>query len=77
MSTAAEDSMKPRDLADSMSSATASTTFTLPVTEARAKAREIINRGASNGLVPIVENWRQHSDGQIEFTVRKLQTPST
>ena len=69
--------MKPRDLADSMSSATASTTFTLPVTEARAKAREIINRGASNGVVRIVENWRQHSDGQIEFTVRKLRTPGT
>jgi hypothetical protein len=68
--------MRPHDLADSMSSATASTTFTLPVAEARAKVREIINRGASNGLIPIVENWRQHSDGKIEFTVRNLRTSS-
>jgi hypothetical protein len=69
--------MKPRDLADSMSSAAASTTFTLPVTEARAKAREIINRGGSNGLIPIVESWRQQADGQIEFTVRNLRALST
>jgi hypothetical protein len=69
--------VRPRDLADSMSSATASTTFTLPVAEARAKVREIINRGASNGLISIVENWRQHADGQIEFTVQNLRASST
>ena len=46
--------------------------FTLPLDAARNKAREIINRPAPSGLVPIVENWRQLPDGQIEFTVRCL-----
>jgi hypothetical protein len=45
----------------------------LPVGEARTKAREIINQASSNGIIPVVENWRQRSDGQIEFTVRKLR----
>jgi hypothetical protein len=65
--------MRPRDLADRMSNATAWTTFTLPVAEARVKAREIINRVSGNGGIPVIENWRQRSDGQIEFTVRTLR----
>ena len=65
--------MRPRDLASGMSSATGRTTFTLPVAEARTKAREIINRVPTNGIIPIIENWRQRSDGQIEFTVRSLR----
>jgi hypothetical protein len=64
--------MRPRDLATGMASATGRTTFTLPVAEARTKAREIINRAPTNGTIPIIENWRQRSDGQIEFTVRSL-----
>ena len=65
--------MRPRDLASGMPSATGRTTFTLPVAEARTKAREIINRVPTNGIIPIIENWRQRSDGQIEFTVRSLR----
>jgi hypothetical protein len=63
--------MKPRDLADGMSSAIA--TFTLPIAEARTKAREVINRPPTDGIIPVVENWHLVSDGQIEFTVRNLQ----
>jgi hypothetical protein len=65
--------MQPRNLVDRMSNATARTTFTLPVAEARVKAREIINGVSGNGNIPVVENWRQRSDGQIEFTVRTLR----
>jgi hypothetical protein len=63
--------MRPRDLADEMSNA-AATMFTLPVAGARIKAREIINRVSENGSIPVIENWWQRSDGQIEFTVRSL-----
>jgi hypothetical protein len=63
---AAEDSLN-------MSNATARTTFILPVAEAREKAREIINRVSGNGSTPVIESWRQRSDGQIEFTVRTLR----
>lgn len=65
--------MRPRDLADAMSSAAASTTFTLTVSEARKKAREIINCSAKGGIIPVIENWHQVSDDQIEFTVRNLK----
>ena len=65
--------MKPRDLADRMSYTTASTTVTLPIAEARTKAREIINRSSRDGMITVVENWRQRPDGQIEFTIRDFQ----
>jgi hypothetical protein len=68
--------LRPRDLADEMSSATARTSFTLPLAEARTKAREIINCSSSNGHVAVVENWRQRSDGQIEFSVRNFPASS-
>ena len=63
--------MKPRDLADDMSSEIA--TFTLPIAEARTKARQVINRAQTSGIIPVVENWRLVSDGQIQFTVRNLR----
>jgi hypothetical protein len=65
--------MKPRDLADRMSREATSTTFTLPIADARTKAREIINRGSCDGMITVVENWRQRPDGQIEFTIRNFQ----
>jgi hypothetical protein len=65
--------MKPCDLADGMSRDAASATFTLPIAEARTKAREIINRVPNDGVVTVVENWRQGPDGQIEFTARSFQ----
>jgi hypothetical protein len=49
-------------------------TFTLSVDDARAKARKILNDYPTGGYMTIVENWRQLSDGQIEFTMRRLPT---
>jgi hypothetical protein len=65
--------MRPRDLADGMSIGAASTTVTLPIAEARTKAREVINRASRDGITTVVENWRQRPDGQIEFTIRSFQ----
>jgi hypothetical protein len=48
--------------------------FRLPLQEARTKARQVLNEGPAGGYTTIVENWRQLSDGQIEFTVRQLPT---
>jgi hypothetical protein len=49
-------------------------TFTLPVEEARVKAREIMRDFPSGGYMAIVERWRQLPDGQIEFIMRRLPT---
>ena len=49
-------------------------TFTLPINEARAKAREFISRFPTGGYTTIVESWRQLDDGCIEFTMRRLPT---
>ena len=63
--------MKPRDRATEMSSAGA--TFTLPIAEARAKAREVINRASTDDIILVVENWHLICDDRIEFTVRNLR----
>ena len=39
---------------------------------ARCKAREIINQSPQVGFTPVIENWRQLPDGQIEFAIRYL-----
>jgi hypothetical protein len=49
-------------------------TFTMPLKDARAKAREIIRELPSDGLMSIVEEWWQMPDGQIQFTMRRLPT---
>ena len=64
--------VRPRDLADRMSGVAQREIFTLPVDAARLKAREIIDQSPQRGYLPIVENWRQLSDGTIEFTMRRL-----
>ena len=64
--------VRPRDLADRMSGVAQREIFTLPVDAARLKAREIIDQSPQSGYQPIVENWRQLSDGTIEFTMRRL-----
>ena len=64
--------MRPRDLVDRMSIAPVSTKFTLPIAEARIKAREIINQGSIDGIIPVIENWHLVSTDQVEFTVRNL-----
>ena len=50
------------------------TTYTLPVENARAKAREILRKFPPGGYMTIVERWRRLPDGQIEFTMRRLPT---
>jgi hypothetical protein len=64
--------VRPHDLADQMSVAQPTKTFTLPIDAARLKAREILNRFPQAGYMAVVENWRQLPDGQIEFTMRHL-----
>jgi hypothetical protein len=71
-------SARPRDLADGlaarMSGAQQPETFKLPIAAARLKAREILDQAPQGKYAPIVENWRQLPDGQIEFTMRHLPT---
>ena len=64
---------KPRNVADRISSAKSPEVFVLPLEEARTKARDIICRASDTGFVPVVENWRQLSDGRIQFSVRPLR----
>ena len=64
---------RPNDLADRMKrSRDPLETFTLPLADARQKAREILDGPAEGGRLAIVENWRQLPDGRIEFTTRRL-----
>lgn len=49
-------------------------TFTLPVEDARAKAREILREFPAGGYMTIVEDWCQLPNGQIQFTMRRLPT---
>jgi hypothetical protein len=65
--------VRPLDLADRISGAQPPEIFTLPIEAARLKAREIIDQFPSGDVLTIVENWRQLPDGQIEFTMRRLQ----
>jgi hypothetical protein len=46
-------------------------TITLPLHEARLKARQLLDERAAS-YVKIVENWRQLPDGQIQFKIRRL-----
>jgi hypothetical protein len=65
---------RPRNLADQMSGMQPPETFTLPLHAARLKAREILDQFPRAGYAAVVENWRQLSNGQIEFTMRHLPT---
>jgi hypothetical protein len=72
---------RPRDLADRMArrrdpdERVLRDTYVLPLADARLKAREIINRFPEGGYLTIVENWRQLSDGKIEFNICRLRMP--
>jgi hypothetical protein len=76
--------MKPRDIANRSMELRESRrldpdgflrkTYTLPVDDARAKARELLQEYSAGGYMTIVEQWRQLPDGQIEFTMRRLPT---
>ena len=47
-------------------------TFTLPRQEARAKAHEWFDSFPKAAYMTEIEFWRELSDGQIEFTIRRL-----
>lgn len=66
--------VRPLDLARRMSGAQQPRIFKLPIEAARRKAREILNQVPQGSYVPVVENWRQLPNGQIEFTMRHLPT---
>jgi hypothetical protein len=62
--------VRPSDLADRMSDAQQVEVFTLPLDAARCKAREVIDQSPRLGFTSVIQNWRQLSDGQIEFAIR-------
>jgi hypothetical protein len=66
--------VRPLDLASRMSGMQQPRVFKLPIEAARRKAREILNQAPQGSFIPIVENWRQLPNGQIEFTMRHLPT---
>ena len=47
-------------------------TFCLPRSEAREKAREWFDRYPKAAYMTEIEYWRELSDGQIEFVMRRL-----
>jgi hypothetical protein len=49
-------------------------TFLLPRLEARDKAREWFERYPKAAYMTEIEFWRELSDGQIEFVMRRLPT---
>jgi hypothetical protein len=63
-----------RSMAGLVSGAMNPLVIVLPIDEARSKVREIINQVSNSHFIPVVENWRQLSNGQIEFTVRTMRT---
>jgi hypothetical protein len=63
----AEDAQRPRD-------GFVRETFTLPRGEARAKAREWLDRWPKQAYWTEIESWRERPDDVIEFTIRRLPT---
>ena len=47
-------------------------TFTLPLGDACAQARDFLRQYPAGGYMTVVEYWRQLPDGQIQFTMRRL-----
>lgn len=67
----------PKDLAGRMaehSDGYKRETFTLPVAEARARARAFLDRYPAAAYSSSVEHWRREPDGRITFTMRRLPT---
>ena len=79
---------RPADLAQSLSQRSRATrfareqassawrreTFTMPRDVAREKAREWFSAFPKQAYMTEIESWRELSDGQIEFTIRRLPT---
>ena len=47
-------------------------TFTLPRSDARAKAQELFDLFPKAAYMTEIEFWQELSDGRIEFTLRRL-----
>ncbi len=73
-------SRAPRDIARRLSEKSRASrsdgwrreTFTLPRTDARAKAREWFDRYPKAAYMTEIEFWRELEDGRIEFVMRRL-----
>ena len=71
---------RPRDLASRMAGRRKPDdgylreTFTLPREEARARARDFLNRYPKAAYMSSVESWRELPGGDIEFTMRRLSS---
>ena len=63
--------MSPRVMVDGMT-VPDEQSFVLPLEAARYKAREIIDQSPRNGLILVIQKWRQLPDGQIEFAIRNF-----
>ncbi len=77
----APERQKPADIARRLSQRSAKSrrgdswrreTYTLPRGEARDKAREWFVKYPKAAYMTEIEFWRELSDGQIEFTIRRL-----
>ncbi|WP_291851696.1 hypothetical protein [Bradyrhizobium sp.] len=70
--------LRPRDLASRMAGRGRRNdgylreTFTLPRDEARARARDFLDRFPKAAYMSAVESWRELPGGDIEFTMRRL-----
>lgn len=73
----------PKDLADSVTQRRKGKavddghvreTFTLPRDEARVRARLWLDRWPAAAYMSQVEAWRVTSEGEIEFTMRRLKS---
>ena len=47
-------------------------TFTLPRSDARAKAQELFDQFPKAAYMTEIEFWQELDDGRIEFTLRRL-----
>lgn len=71
----------PRDLANRMAQRRnqgddgfVRESFSLPREEARAAARQFLDRWPSAAYMSAVESWRELPGDRIEFTVRRLRS---
>lgn len=68
----------PRELAERMAARRddgfARESFKLPRAQARAKAREFLDRYPAAAYMSAVDTWRVLPGDQIEFTMKRLQS---
>lgn len=72
--------LRPRDLASRMAARRKADdgylreTFTLPREQARKRARAFLTRYPKAAYMSAVDSWRELPGGEIEFTMRRLQS---